>query len=239
MTNNVKDAVSSARTDDVTYEKIYKEACTMAHAAGTEGIQMPRRCDRQTQRNNVPAYSPKQYVQKALFNPCVDSFIQQLGMRFNTMTKQATLALCLIPNNIDRLDGDSIELLASHYKDDMPQPDAFHQELELWKRAWNSTDMPSTITAPLERSCRIMYPNIMKILTLILLTSVTAASVERSNSTLRFIKTCYRSTMGQGRFNVLMLLFVHRDIELDLDAIVTLYAQQYPRRMLLHNPMVE
>lgn len=48
MMNIVKDVVSSARTDDVTYEKIYKEACTMAHAAETEGIQMPRRCDRQT-----------------------------------------------------------------------------------------------------------------------------------------------------------------------------------------------
>ena len=55
--------------------------------------------------------------------------------------------------------------------------------------------------------------------------------VERANSSLRF--NVYRSTMGEDRFNALMLLYVHKDIELNIDAIIDSYSLKYPRRMLL------
>ena len=44
--------------------------------------------------------------------------------------------------------------------------------------------------------------------------------VERANSSSRFFKNVYRSTMGEDRFNALMLLYVHKDIELNIDAII-------------------
>ena len=50
-----------------------------------------------------------------------------------------------------------------------------------------------------------------------LLCPVTSAGVQRANSSLRYIKNVYRSTMTEDRFNV---LFIHRDIKLDYDAIV-------------------
>jgi len=43
--------------------------------------------------------------------------------------------------------------------------------------------------------------------------------------------------MGEDRFNALMLLYVHTNIALDIDTIVTMYAQKHPRRMLLLNPL--
>ena len=61
-------------------------------------------------------------------------------------------------------------------------------------------------------------------LRLILVTPVTTATVERSNSSLRFIKNAYRSTMRLERLNALLLLFIHRDIELDYNKIVGIFA---------------
>ena len=84
-----------------------------------------------------------------------------------------------------------------------------------------------------------MFPNITTIIKLLLLTSVTSSGVERANSSLRFIKNVYRSTMGEDRFNALMLLYVHKDIELNIDAIIDSYSRKYPRRMLLIDPICE
>ena len=50
-----------------------------------------------------------------------------------------------------------------------------------------------------------MYPNITKMIYLLLLTSVSASGVERANSSLKFIKNASRSTMGEDRFNALIL----------------------------------
>ena len=55
-----------------------------------------------------------------------------------------------------------------------------------------------------------MYPNITKILHLMLLTSVTSSSVERANSSLKYIKNPLRSTMGEDRFKALLLMYVQR-----------------------------
>ena len=41
--------------------------------------------------------------------------------------------------------------------------------------------------------------------------------------------------MGEDRFNALILLYVHKDIEIDISKVVEMYARQYQRRMLLFN----
>jgi chromosome condensin MukBEF complex kleisin-like MukF subunit len=39
--------------------------------------------------------------------------------------------------------------------------------------------------------------------------------------------------MGKDHFNALILLYVHKDIEIDISKVVEMYARQYPRRMHL------
>ena len=60
-----------------------------------------------------------------------------------------------------------------------------------------------------------MFPNIYKVMSVLLTASATSALVERANITLRFIKTDYRSTISEDRFNALVLLYLHRDVKLD------------------------
>jgi hypothetical protein len=43
--------------------------------------------------------------------------------------------------------------------------------------------------------------------------------------------------MSQERLNALTLLFCHKSISLDLDAVVNRFEQAHPRRMLLVNPV--
>ena len=45
--------------------------------------------------------------------------------------------------------------------------------------------------------------------------------------------------MGEERLNTLLLLYIHRDIFLDFDKIIDMYASKYPRRMLLIHPLSE
>ena len=82
-----------------------------------------------------------------------------------------------------------------------------------------------------------MYPNIVKILFLIQLTAVTSSGVERSNSTLKYIKSKSRSTMGEDRLNALLLLYIHKDIDINICKIVDMFAQKHPRRMQFINPL--
>ena len=81
-----------------------------------------------------------------------------------------------------------------------------------------------------------MFPNIYVVLSIACIIPVTTATVERSNSAL---KTALRSTMGQERLNSLLLLFIHKNISLDYEAIINSFASKHPRRMLLSNPLAE
>ena len=66
---------------------------------------------------------------------------------------------------------------------------------------------------------------------------VTSATMERSNSSLRFVKSGLRSTMRDDSLNTLLLLFIHKDIALDYDAIIDDYAKRNQRRMTFINPL--
>ena len=54
-----------------------------------------------------------------------------------------------------------------------------------------------------------------------LLAPVSSATVERANSALKFVKSDRRASTGEDRLNALLLLFVHRDIAVDINELVT------------------
>ena len=56
---------------------------------------------------------------------------------------------------------------------------------------------------------------------------------------LKLLKTSLRSTMGNERLNGSALMLIHRDIELNPDAVVEEFSRRYPRRLLLINPFSE
>ena len=76
----------------------------------------------------------------------------------------------------------------------------------------------------------------MMILRLLLMLPVSAATVERGHSSFKAVKTKLRSTTTEDRINALLLLYVHKDIRLNYDKIIDMYARADLRRMKLINP---
>ena len=62
---------------------------------------------------------------------------------------------------------------------------------------------------------------------------------KKVNSALQHLRTDFGSKMGEERLNALSLVCIHRDIFLDYDKIIDIYASKYPRKMLLINPLNE
>ncbi|XP_020616344.1 52 kDa repressor of the inhibitor of the protein kinase-like [Orbicella faveolata] len=228
MRKNAKTALASS-----VYEKIKK----MAKKAKFK-ISIPRTCGRQTLRNNTNARTPVAYFQRAIFLPFLDNLLEQINTCFNGLSVAALLGLLLIPANLQQLNESSQEKLIRHHSPDLPSPSSASQDLELWKCFWNNATVKSmTLQETLKACSSSLYPNVHTILRLLLITPVTSATVERSNSSLCFVKNVCRSTMGEERLNALLLLFIRKDTPLNYNAVVDEYAKRNQRRMTFINPL--
>ena len=68
------------------------------------------------------------------------------------------------------------------------------------------------------------FPAVSSLLHIFATLPVTTATNERSFSALKHLKTYLRSTMKEQRLNGLAMLFVHKDMTLDREAVVNQFA---------------
>ena len=125
----------------------------------------------------------------------------------------------------------------------MPSPSTISQELRLWMQHWaNEKDKLVNVRDTLKRLSshglsEKLYPNIAVILRVLLMIPATSASVECANSALKFVNNVCRSKMSEDQLNSLILMYVHKDIRLDYNDIIDMYARRNPSRMLFINPL--
>ena len=177
-----------------------------------------------------------EYWRRTVFVPFLDHLLQELDNRFSQLSQDAIKGFCLIPPELPRLSESDITTLFERFKDDLPSPSSFNQEIRRWKMLWSNIEhSPSTLVDTLGSNHYVprSYLNIATIFHVLSVTPVTTASTERANSALKFIKNDRISTMGQERLNSLLMSYVHKDIVLDSDTVIDLYASWYPRRMKL------
>ena len=205
----------------------------MAASTGTT-IAVPRTVSRKTLRDNVE--NAEQYYRRTVFIPFLDCLVQQLNDRFQGRTKDAIKGMYLIPSNLSDVD-DKVEYIKHYYGNDLPNEDGLIQKIKLWKQFLEN--LSATLEHLTQKNIYQMFPNRVRIPSIILTTPATGASVERTNSALHYVKTDFRSTVVEDRFNALLLLYIHRDIKLDYKKIIDMYAMRYPRRMVLKNPLTE
>ena len=226
------------------FEEPFEDMQAMARLAGADGLSIPRRCGRQTQRSNVEATTAEEYWRRTVFVPYLDHLLAELSDRFSTMASKAVQGMLLLPPNVQKLTKVKIEELLVAYGNDLPSRSTFQQEVKLWKCLWESdaerqvaSDLPQTISETLVIATAQRFPNINTILTVLLVLPVTTATVERGNSSLGYVKSDLRSTMREDRLNALMLLFVHKGIPLDHGKVIDKFATRHSRRMLLVDPV--
>ena len=158
--------------------------------------------------------------------------------RFATLQQEALNGMKLLPSYVI---GNAVtESEFDFYNDDLPNATTLRHELQLWKSFWKRVEpgeLPTTAHQCLTACNDRQFPNIKTILIILCTLPVTSAESERSFSSLRRLKTYCRSTMVQDRINGLSLIYIHRDIDVDINKIIDTFAQTKPRRMLLSDAM--
>ena len=66
-----------------------------------------------------------------------------------------------------------------------------------------------------------------------MLIAATTATVEKVHYLIKFVKNDLFSTMRKDRSNGLMLFDIHKDLVLDYEIIINLFANKYQRKMLM------
>ena len=82
----------------------------------------------------------------------------------------------------------------------------------------------------------IMFPdfeNIKVLLRILCTLPVTSCECERSFSALKRLKNYTRSTMTGERLNGLALLHIHKEIEVEVEEVITKFAELVSRRLEL------
>lgn len=144
-----------------------------------------------------------------------------------------------MPSELHNLTAEDINDIGQYYAMDMPSNSYYRQEVDLWKTFWSTEqNKPSSLSDTLNRSLQQrLFPNITQILRLLLMVPVSAASSERAHSVLKKTKNKHRNTMSEDRMNALTLLFIHKDIALNYEHVIDIFAKKHPRKMLLLNPL--
>ncbi|GBN55691.1 hypothetical protein AVEN_265075-1 [Araneus ventricosus] len=105
-----------------------------------------------------------------------------------------------------------------------------------WKEKWSqekSENLPKTAISSLIKCDKTFFPNIsilLKLLLCLAVVPVSVATMERSFSSLKRLKTYLRNTTSEIRLNGLALLSIHRDIKLRDEEVLDKFAN-IPRNL--------
>lgn len=193
-------------------------------ASTHERIVVPRLCGKQTQRSNVPHKSPEDYFRRSLYIPFLDHVLSELRHRFsdNSMPKLVHLRELLKGSDASRT------LILTAAEGEEAQSTLLGAEIDRW-----------ILMAPPFKSVeealafsKTRFPELERLLEILLTLPVTNAEAERSFSVLKRIKTYLRSTMVEQRLNGLALLAVHRELDISVQEVIEVFSRK-ERRLLL------
>ncbi|GBM69584.1 hypothetical protein AVEN_261649-1 [Araneus ventricosus] len=123
----------------------------------------------------------------------------------------------ILPEFCTKTDFYSLEAAFNFYEEDLSHKEVMQSEFMLWKEKLSqekSENLPKTAISSLEKCDKTFFPNIYTLLKLLAVLPVSVATVERSFSSLRRLKTYLRNTTSERRLNGLAMLSIHRDIKI-------------------------
>ena len=192
-----------------------------------ETLPVPRVCGKQTKRSNFPHGTPDDYYRRAIFIPFLDHVLAELNTRFSDKTVPVAVHIRELLKG-PTTNKELVLAAAEVYRDDV-QSILVTAEINRW--ILTAEPMQSVENALSFAKAR-MFPNLAKLLTILLTLPVTNAEAERSFSVLKLVKTHLRSSMGQERLNGLALLAVHSTTNVSLQNVIDKFSQKN-RHLLL------
>lgn len=230
----VQEATQKNREEaDDSFMKIFSEVVDLATKFDVV-ISNPRSGTRQHRKANSPADSPEDYYRRNVFIPFIDSILSQLDERFvrhRTVIKSLKVTIpSVIPKARDTRE-DSAAKLVQAFSDDVDER-AVMGELRLWWSKWEKSEpnmRPSTGSDTLAHCEEAFYPNLYRLIQILVTLPITTASAERSFSSLRLLKSYLRSTMSEERLTGLALLYSHREISVTASDVINHFGQSHRR----------
>ena len=182
--------------------------------------------------NNVETDTLEIYWRRFVFVPFLDHLLQEFDTRFSAITRKAILGLKFLPNNVASYA--NITDLHECYSRDLPPPASMSAEVRLGKKKWHSSEETRTynLQETMSATSNSMFPNLFRMFHLLMLLSVTSAGADRTHSTLKLVETVTQSTRRQERLSALVLLRVHKDIKLDIKAIIDQFSRKHPKNVM-------
>ena len=219
--------------DKSTFNEIFDQACQIATK---NGIAIELR-----QLRGVPPTEVRSFIHDNIFEPYVHSVLAELGRRFGPHFQMAAKLSSILPINIINLDIKSSQDVQMHFKEvvelysgDLPHSlDCVYREIQMWYLKWKECDffdLPDSIDGAYVRTRRDIFPNIRVLLQIFLTIPCTTASVERSFSGLKLLKSYVRNRCGQSRLTGIAMMALHRNIRINYKDIMEMFLDYKPRR---------
>ena len=213
---------------EVKFSSLLEEICNIADELVTE-VKVPRLTNRQMNRANYLCDNAIDYYRRSIYIPIVESVIEDLKSRFPEETLNLFNLFLLFPNSArdKQSTENAVRYLAEKYCVFFnTSKESLHRiliaELEFWEAKCEREKVDSSYDSiKLYELCdKDVYPTIYVLLKILVTLPLSAASAEKSFSTLRRIKTWLRSSMVENRLVGLALMNIHNDIEINTDSVI-------------------
>ena len=158
----LKQALTDAHSGiDEQFHSIYNYAVRRAGKHGVV-ISMPRRCSRQTARENHPGDTAEEYYCRSLAIPFLDHLKSDIESRFTSHSLLAINCLSIISSCFATAGAASDDEILEFFSSDINFKSTAKAELELWRSNFKDKELPDTPQSALKYTSQVLFPNIRK-----------------------------------------------------------------------------
>ena len=193
----------------------------------------PRRFDEassSTYHDDTPESMYKRYYFEIL-----DTLVGEIERRFESETFTFYTKMELLLQSAaegKELSNAYLQEVVDHFIDDLELSE-LRTELSLLKNVMANVEFTYTNLKIKICEYQAIFPQLMKLIQLLLVIPATSATSERSFSSLRNVKNFLRTTMKQDRLNHLLMIYIHKERDVDIKAAMKEFIQCNRERMEL------
>lgn len=255
IVDGVLKRLAYSRTEEE-FEKIYKQA---TEKAASVGLDLPSEVPGQARRRKVPEKfkfaatsattdhafpTLQEYYRVKVYYVFVDTMIQELRRRFkggdNSIWEILHAFQCLVvpeywkTASIPTAAHQAVKKLCHFYN--IEEEDKLLTELKVFHTSYSCpppVNVSSVLSAVKENNAQLVFPNMTELLKTYGTLPVSTATVERSFSKLKLVKTKLRSLCKEERLSELLLLAIEKDIPINENDVIDIFRDMTNRKLLL------
>ncbi|CAJ1064544.1 kDa repressor of the inhibitor of the protein kinase-like isoform X1 [Xyrichtys novacula] len=217
---------------DVYHEFWNDEAVNLA-AAMEIPVKIPRLFLRK-QQLEPGAIRPESYYKEHLSIPVVNHIIKELNNFFSEDHLKALRCLSLVPAVIEQhKSNEPEEECVQVFKNDIPNAGSLSAELHCWCVKWSKKGKGETVPTSVHEALQLadvkFFPNMLAVMRLIGVLPTLAVEDDSDVAFKRF-QMYVENTPDRFKSKSLALLNMNYDIGFDLNAMVELYMETYPKK---------